>query len=61
MINKKFLCRCFGHKWDKTDKYRQPCKRCNAIRYKMIDRYKQIIGEKCIDWKILDYKDLKQK
>ena len=50
----RLLCRCFGHKWDKTDKYRQPCKRCTAIRYTVINQYKQAIGEKCVEWRVLD-------
>jgi len=49
---KKLLCLIFGHKWDKTDKYRQPCKRCSVHRDKMYSEHRSMIGEKSISWKI---------
>ena len=50
----KILCNIFGHRWNKSDKYRQPCKRCGVIRYKNIDKLKQYTGEKCIEWTIME-------
>ena len=55
------ICKIFGHKWDKTDKYRQECKRnyCLATRYLAIDKIKHAFGEKCISWEIIDIDDIK--
>jgi len=57
------ICKIIGHSWDKTDKYRQDCKRnhCIATRYLAINRLKQMYGEKCIDWHIIDIGALKIK
>jgi hypothetical protein len=56
------LCGIFGHKWDKSDRYNQPCKRrgCYASRYLHYKRF-PMIGEAQIDWTILDIQNLKFK
>jgi len=48
------LCSVFGHKWDKSDKYRQNCKRkfCYVHRALMWNKYKTAIGEKAISWRV---------
>lgn len=51
---KKLLCLIFGHKWDKSDQYCQPCKRCSAYRNRMYSEYKSIIGEKSVTWQIIN-------
>ena len=50
------ICKIFGHKWSKTDKYRQECKRnyCLATRYLVIDKLKYASGENCVHWRIID-------
>ncbi len=46
------ICRIFGHKWDKSDDYKQPCKRCYMERWLMYNRYHSL-GENPYSWKIL--------
>ena len=57
----RIFCRIFGHKWDKTEKYRQECKRCLAVRYRVVDKIKHAYGEKAIHWTVLDIGSLKIK
>lgn len=42
----KLFCFLFGHKWDTTDKYRQPCKRrnCMTTKYMTVDRHNNKIS-----------------
>lgn len=55
MFKTGLSCKIFGHKWDKTNKNEQPCKRhgCKKIRVLMFSRYKMMMGDKSINWKIL--------
>ena len=55
------LCKILGHNYDKSDKYRQDCKRkyCLATRWLVINQYKQAIGEKCIEWEYTDLDNIK--
>jgi hypothetical protein len=50
------FCKIFGHWWDKSDKYRQPCIRCLAVRYRTVDKIKYAYGEKAVGWIIFDFK-----
>jgi len=38
------LCRIFGHRWDKSNRYTQPCKRCKAMRMIYINWPRYIAG-----------------
>ena len=55
------ICKLFGHDWNTTDKYDQPCKRnrCLASRWLVVDKIKQAYGEKCVEWQVFDLDDLK--
>lgn len=52
------FCKIFGHWWDKSDKYRQPCIRCLAVRYRTVDKIKYAYGEKAVGWMIFDLNKL---
>ena len=41
------------HKWDESDKFRQPCTKCTAIRWLAQKRFPEI-GEPSIDWEIME-------
>lgn len=58
-VNMNIFCKIFGHWWDKREKYRQPCRRCLATRWLVIDKKKWAYGEKSIGWTVLDFKKLK--
>lgn len=48
------LCKVFGHRWDKSDPYKQPCKRCRAERHLMWQEH-YAVGETPWSWKVIDW------
>ncbi|PCI28665.1 hypothetical protein COB55_03565 [Candidatus Wolfebacteria bacterium] len=52
-------CKLFGHKWDKKDKYRQPCKRkdCYVWRSLMIDRIAYYTWSGKLEWIVFNELD----
>jgi len=56
----RVVCKIFGHRWDRTDPYSQPCKRCTAKRVLMRDKF-EMIGKNPYSWKIIDLLAIKFK
>ncbi len=52
IIKWDICCRIFGHKWDKSRKYDQLCKKCSKWRVLMYNKY-HTIGENPYSWKIM--------
>ena len=52
-----FICKHFGHDWDESDSFRQPCKRCTALRILMRKRF-EVIGENPYSWQVYDIDDV---
>ncbi len=50
------VCYLFGHNWDKSKKYEQPCKRkgCLAYRTLMYSRFNHWKGKKAMSWRIFE-------
>ena len=50
------LCNIFGHKYDQSQKFKQKClrKNCYAYRVLILDKLKQMFGEDCLSWRVID-------
>jgi len=55
-----FTCKIFGHKWRGIRSDKKRCVRCDALKVKVLDRQKQMIGEKCVYWKVYETPNFKK-
>jgi len=58
----KFLCKTFGHIWDKSNQYDQNCLRKGCYVHRVLTRSRfEKIGENPYSWMILDIDDILRK
>jgi len=53
-------CKIFGHKWRDISTGKKRCVRCMALKVLVLDRKKQLVGDKCIEWEVFETPNFKK-